>query len=143
MFLLKVSHILVTSHSKLLIILGKILERINYVIYANRISANAIIGEKTKFMHSGLGITIHGNAIIGNNCTIFQNVTIGSKWSGGVCLSEAPIIGDNVMIGSGAVIIGDIKIGNNVIIGSNAVVISDLPDNVVAVGVPAKYNKIK
>lgn len=50
-------------------------------------------------------------------------------------------IGDNVMIGAGAVLLGDLKIGSNVSIGANAVVLQDIPDNCVAVGVPAKYTE--
>ena len=73
--------------------------------------------------------------MIGNNCTIFQGVTIGSVRGpkGGV-----PTIGNNVVICSGAKIIGKVNVGNDVIIGAGAVVVNDIPDNSVAVGVPAK-----
>lgn len=71
--------------------------------------------------------------MIGKNCTIFQCVTIGSIKGEG-----APKIGDNVVISSGAKVIGRVTIGNNVMIGANAVVVHDLPDNAVAGGVPAK-----
>ena len=108
------------------------------VIYSNSISSSCQIGQGTEFMHHGMGTTIHAKAVIGDNCKIFQNVTIGSKWTDGICEDEAPVIGDNVIIGAGAVILGNIKIGNNVIIGANAVVVSDIPDNSIAVGVPAK-----
>lgn len=80
-------------------------------------------------------IVINSSAVIGCNCTIFQGVTIGSKRGpkGGV-----PRIGDNVVLSSGAKVIGKVSIGNNVIIGANAVVVRDIPDNAVAVGIPAK-----
>jgi serine O-acetyltransferase len=55
----------------------------------------------------------------------------------------APIFGDNVDIGAGAKILGNIKIGNNVTIGANAVVLCDVPDNAIAVGVPAKIKQKK
>ena len=73
--------------------------------------------------------------MIGKNCTIFQGVTIGSirGIKGGV-----PTIGDNVIIFAGAKIIGNVKIGNNTVIGANAVVTHNIPDNSVAVGIPAK-----
>lgn len=79
------------------------------------------------------GIIINGNAKIGNNCVIMQNVTIGSTRGKGV-----PTIGDNVLICSGAKIVGNVIVGNNVVIGANAVVIKDVPDNSVVAGVPAK-----
>lgn len=82
-------------------------------------------------------IVVSGSAIIGRNCTILQGVTIGGVRGpkGG-----APIIGDNVVIFAGAKIIGKVKIENNVVIGAGAVVVSDIPDNSVAVGVPAKVS---
>ena len=79
----------------------------------------------------GGGISIsHGHSVeinaqqIGKNLHVFQNVTIGSRNT-----PEKPIIGDNVTIGAGAVVLGKIKIGNNVNIGANAVVVDDVPDN--------------
>ena len=83
--------------------------------------------------HGILGIFISGGAKIGKNCVIFQHVTIGSNTvsdSKGQC---SPVLGDNVYIGAGAKIIGNVKIGNNVRIGANAVVFTDVPDNSVVV----------
>lgn len=97
----------------------------------------ADIGAGTVIGYQGLGIVIHKKCVIGRDCHISQNVTIGGT-SG---LSEVPVLGDNVHIGAGAVVIGPIHIGNNVVIGANAVVNKDLPDNCVAVGVPAKVIK--
>jgi serine O-acetyltransferase len=68
--------------------------------------------------------------------TIYQNVTLGAKSNGGGYAS--PTIGDNVMIGAGVAILGNVNIGNNVLIGANAVVVSDVPDNCTVVGIPAK-----
>lgn len=92
--------------------------------------------ERTCFIRTphrkiGGGISIsHGHSVeinaqqIGKNLHVFQNVTIGSRNT-----PEKPIIGDNVTIGAGAVVLGKIKIGNNVNIGANAVVVDDVPDN--------------
>ena len=77
--------------------------------------------------HGIRGIFISHNAKIGDNCTIFQHVTIGEGKDG------APIIGDNCYIGAGAKIIGKIKIGNNVKIGAGCVVAIDIPDNATVV----------
>lgn len=74
---------------------------------------------------------------MGEGCHISQNVTIGGT-SG---KEGVPIIGNRVFVGAGAVILGPITIGDEVTIGANAVVINDLPNNVVAVGVPAKVIK--
>ncbi|WP_413305751.1 serine acetyltransferase [Bacillus sp. 1P10SD] len=86
------------------------------------------------FDHGLNGIIISHYAKIGNNCRINQRVTIAQDNNKPV----AATIGDNCFIGAGAAIIGDVKIGNNVTIGANAVVIKDIPDNCIAVGVPAK-----
>ena len=86
---------------------------------------------------------VHPKTIIGEDCKIFQGVTIGSKWSNGNCLGEAPHIGNNVMIGAGAVILGDIYIGDNSIIGANAVVNKHVPDYAVVAGVPARILRIE
>lgn len=84
----------------------------------------------------------HPKAVIGEDCKIFQGVTIGSKWSKASCLGEAPRIGNNVMIGAGAVILGNITIGDDSIIGANAVVTHSIPKNSLAVGVPAIIKKL-
>lgn len=122
-------------------ILGAIIERLNMTVFANNVSAKADIGKTTYFMHRGLGCVVHPNSKIGENCVIFHNVTIGSKWSNFVCQGEAPNIGNNVMIGAGAVILGAIKIGDNSIIGANAVVLNDVPENSIAFGVPATIKR--
>lgn len=75
------------------------------------------------FPHGLYGIIVSHNAVIGKNCTILHQVTIGDVHGG------APVIGDNCMIGAGAKLIGGIKIGNNVKIGAGCVVADDVPDN--------------
>ena len=93
------------------------------------------IGEDFHLVHSG-NITIHPATVIGDRCGIMQDVTIGTNMVDG-----APIIGDDVFIGAGARVLGNIRIGNNVNIAANSLVISDIPDNVTAMGVPAKVWK--
>ncbi len=82
------------------------------------------------------GIVIHPDAKIGINCLIFQQVTIGTRNGRGL-----PIIGDHVLIGAGAKILGGVSIGNYSVIGANAVVMTDVPANSIAVGVPAVINR--
>lgn len=98
----------------------------------------AKIGTGSSFGYGGLGVVIHGRAVIGKNCLISQHVTIG----GTSRKYDVPIIGDNVFIGAGAKVLGPVHIGNNVVIGANAVVLTDIPDNSLAVGIPAKVVKI-
>ena len=85
------------------------------------------------FPHSLYGIFISSGATIGKNCVIFQQVTIGSNTLLDSKNVGAPTIGDNVYIGAGAKIIGNIKIGNNVRIGANTTITEDIPDNVTVV----------
>jgi len=97
------------------------------------ISSNALIGPGLYIGHFG-NIFIHSGAKIGRMCNIGQGVTIGTL---GLGKKGAPNIGNNVYIGAGAKVLGDINIGNNARIGANAVVITDIPDNATAVGIPA------
>lgn len=90
--------------------------------------------------HQLNGIFIASTARLGKSVTILQHVTIGgnpSAFDGSAPVSQAAVIGDNVIIGAGAKIIGNVHIGINAVIGANAVVVTDVPANYVAVGVPA------
>ena len=83
-----------------------------------------------------MGIVIGETTTIGNNCTIYHGVTLGG--TGKDKYKRHPDIGDNVIIGCGAKVLGPIKIGNNVKIGANSVVLKEVPDNSTVVGVPGK-----
>lgn len=104
------------------------------VKYGVFMSKNAQIGKKLKVEHFN-GLVIGSGAIIGDNCTLYQQVTIGQKDN------EYPIIGNNVVVYAGAKMVGRIKVGDNATIGANAVVIHDVPEYGVAVGVPARVIK--
>lgn len=101
--------------------------------YNCRIPFEAVLGEGTRLGYGGIGTVIHPDSVVGKNCIIAQNVTLGSRAGG----NGTPIIGDNVWISPGAKCFGG-KIGNNVIVGANAVVLKEIPDNSVVAGVPAK-----
>jgi serine O-acetyltransferase len=102
------------------------------VVTGADIPLNCTIGGGLLLPHPN-GVVIHPDAIIGPNCLIFQQVTIGSVEG-----SRAPIIGGHVDIGAGAKILGTVNIGDNVLIGANSVVLNDIKDNVTVVGIPAK-----
>lgn len=114
--------------------LARIIEILEQVIYQNSISTMAEIGDGTVFFHHGLGCVVHRNAKIGAGCNIFSNVVIGNKWHNGVNEGGSPIIGDHVMIGAGAVILGEVTVGDNSIIGANAVITKDVPAGTLVVG---------
>ena len=103
------------------------------------------LGGGTVFYHHGVGCVVHELCTIGKNCKIFGNVTIGCKWSGGDRPGLPPSVGNDVLIGAGAVILGDIHIGDHTIIGANAVVITDVPAYCVVAGNPARVirNQVK
>lgn len=96
--------------------------------------ARTEIGSGFYIGHVGL-LIIHPEAVIGHSCSLAHDVTIGTLGAGKM---GVPVIGDNVMVASGARILGPIRVGANVKIGANAVVITDIPDNATAVGVPAR-----
>ena len=103
---------------------------------------------KNLFIDHGMGVVIGETSEIGNNVTIYHAVTLGG--SSPSIDSERqrhekrhPTIGDDVVIGSGAQIIGPIKVGNNSRIAANAVVVKDVPDNATMVGIPAKAVKLE
>ncbi len=84
----------------------------------------------------GMGVVIGETAEIGDNCTLYQGVTLGG--TGKDVGKRHPTLGDNVLVGAGAKVLGPFKIGDNSKIAANAVVLDEIPDNCTAVGIPAK-----
>lgn len=97
--------------------------------------------KKKTIFHHPIGIVIGFKVELGNNCQIFQNVTIGTKDTQNFKEGRYPKIGNNVIIYPNSIIIGDITIGDNVIIGAGSIVLNDIPSNVVVAGSPAKIKK--
>lgn len=97
------------------------------------------IGKAIRIGHP-MGIIMGETVEIGDNCTIMQNVTIGKK---NILNKQEsfPIIGNNVIIGAGACVLGNIKMSDHNVIGENAVVLTDIEENSVYAGVPAKRVK--
>lgn len=117
--------------------LRRLLLKVRYYVIHNRygcfIPPRLALPQSTVFPHGLYGIFISERAKIGAGCTIFQYVTIGSNTLADSAGGGAPVIGDNVYIGAGAKIIGNVHVGNNVRIGANAVVTKDVPDNATVV----------
>ena len=88
----------------------------------------------------GSGVVIGETAEIGDNCTLYQGVTLGG--TGKDTGKRHPTLGDNVMVGSGAKVLGPFKVGSGAKIASNAVVLEEVPANATAVGVPARVVRI-
>jgi len=103
------------------------------VVAGIELPCEAQVGRNFVIDHFG-GIVVSGYARFGDNCRIRNGVVVGLAR---VSEPIAPVIGDNVDIGAGAKVLGNIRIGNNVAIGANAVVIRDVPDDHIAIGVPA------
>lgn len=96
------------------------------------INQGAVFETRPELPHGLNGIIVHMRAKFGKNATIYQQVTVGSMKGG------TPQFGDNVVLGTGCVILGGVKIGNNVKIGANAVVVKDIPDNSTVVPQPVR-----
>lgn len=97
------------------------------------IHPGAIVSDDV-FIDHGMGVVIGETAIVGSNVVIYHGVTLGG--TGKDTGKRHPTIGDNVMIGAGTKILGNIKIGNNVKIGANAVVLKDIMNDTTYVGIP-------
>lgn len=95
----------------------------------------ATIGRRF-FIDHGTGVVIGETTEIGDDCTIYQGVTLGG--TGKDTGKRHPTLGHHVMVGSGAKVLGPITIGNHVRIAAGAVVLTDIPDNCTAVGIPAR-----
>jgi len=104
------------------------------------IHPGATIG-KGLFIDHGAGVVIGETAEIGDNCTIYQGVTLGG--TGKDVGKRHPTLGDNVMVGAGAKVLGPFKVGSNSKIAANAVVLEEIPEDSTAVGIPARVVRKK
>ena len=113
---------------------AKSISYLNRVLFGGWIPSSAEIGENFKCGYGGIGVVIHNDTKIGNNCVIAQNVTIGRKFRD----EKVPVIGNDVYIGANSVVFGEITIGNNVIIGAGIIVDKYVPDNSTVFGNPMR-----
>lgn len=120
---------------KKLYLLGRVMSQIGRFLTGIEIHPGAVIGKRF-FIDHGMGVVIGETAEVGNDVTIYQGVTLG-----GVSLNKGkrhPTIEDNVVIGSGAKVLGSFTVHNGAKIGSNSVVVKEVPENATVVGIPGK-----
>ncbi|MBF0427896.1 MAG: serine O-acetyltransferase [Magnetococcales bacterium] len=116
-------------------LLARFLSNLTRFFTGIEIHPAALIGERF-FIDHGMGVVIGETTHIGDNVTLYHGVTLGgTSWDPG---KRHPTLGNGVVVGAGAKILGPITIGDNVRVGSNAVVVSDVPPNTTVVGVPGR-----
>lgn len=131
----RINHFLYTHK---LYFLARLLSQISRFLTGIEIHPGATIGNRL-FIDHGMGIVIGETAEVGDNCTIYHQVTLGG--TGKDRGKRHPTIKNNVMLGAGSKLLGPIIIENNVKIGANAVVLENIEANSTAVGMPAKVVK--
>jgi len=121
-------------------VLPRLLSHIGRFLTGIEIHPAASIGAGFVIDH-GMGVVIGETTEVGENCLLYQGVTLGG--TGKEKGKRHPTLGNNVVVGSGAKILGAIKVGNNVIIGANSVILKPVPDNSICVGVPGRITRKK
>ena len=124
---------------KLCSLVYRILYKFIQIVTGIELPCEVDVGRNFVIDHFG-GIVVSGYAKFGDDCRIRNGVVVGLAHAADPC---APVIGNNVDIGAGAKVLGRIRIGNNVRIGANAVVVRDVPDDSIAVGVPAVVKPLR
>ncbi len=115
--------------------IARVLSHVGRWFTGIEIHPGATIGRRF-FIDHGMGVVIGETAQIGDDCTLYHGVTLGgTSWKSG---KRHPTLGNNVVVGAGAKVLGPIVIGNDVRVGSNAVVLKDVPDNSTVVGIPGR-----
>ncbi len=124
---------------------ARIVKTLNYLAHRALLPAEAIVGEHLILEHYALGIVMHPNVTIGNDCRIYHHVTIAGEMA--IDAPERVVIGDRVTIGVNAVILPrlcrGLTIGDDAIIGAGAVVTTNVPPRAIVVGVPGKVVRIR
>ncbi|MGB4504285.1 MAG: serine O-acetyltransferase [Syntrophaceticus sp.] len=121
-----------------MVLIPRMISQLNRFLTGIEIHPGAKIGDGL-FIDHGMGVVIGETAEIGDNVTLYQGVTLGG--TGKEKGKRHPTVGNNVVVSSGAKVLGSLKIGDNVKIGAGSVVLRDVPDNCTVVGVPGKVVK--
>lgn len=134
-FFYRIAHFLNNLH---LYFLARLISQLTRFFTGIEIHPGAIIG-KGLFIDHGMGVVIGETTIIKDDVKMYHGVTLGGR--GSTPGKRHPTIGNNVEIGAGAKVLGNIEIGDNVKVGANAVVLKDVPTNHLAIGIPAKIRE--
>jgi serine O-acetyltransferase len=116
-------------------LLPRLLSHLGRLFTGIEIHPGATIG-KGVFIDHGMGVVIGETAIVGDYCLIYQNVTLGG--TGKQTGKRHPTLGNNVVVGAGAKVLGNIYIGNNVRVGAGSIVLRDVPSDCTVVGIPGR-----
>ena len=122
--------------------LARFWAHIGRLVTGIEIHPQARIG-RNLFIDHGMGVVIGQTATVGNNVTIYHGVTLGGKGGDAAGSKRHPDIGDNVVIGAGAQVLGAITVGDDAAVGANAVVTSNVPPCVIVTGIPARITGTK
>lgn len=116
-------------------LIGRLISHVGRFLTGIEIHPGARIGKRF-FIDHGMGVVIGETSEIGDNVTLYHGVTLGgTTWKK---IKRHPTIGNNVVVGVGAKILGPVKIGDNTKIGANSVVVNEIPPNSIVVGIPGK-----
>lgn len=126
----KINHFLYKKH---LYFISRLLSQLARFLTGIEIHPGAVIGRRL-FIDHGMGIVIGETSIIGDDCTIYHGVTLGG--TGKEKKKRHPTLKNNIIVGCGAKVLGNIVISDNVKIGANSVVLKDVPKNSTVVGIP-------
>ena len=127
-------------YKKKMFFLARLISQLARFFTGIEIHPGAVLGNGILIDH-GMGVIIGETAVVGDRITIYHGTTLGGTGNE-KGIKRHPTVGNNVMIGSGAKVLGNINIGSNSKIGANAVVLNDVPEGATVVGIPAKVVKI-
>lgn len=136
-FFYRIAHFLNNLH---LYFLARLISQITRFFTGIEIHPGATIGSGL-FIDHGMGVVIGETTIIKDDVKMYHGVTLGGR--GNSVGKRHPTIGNNVEIGAGAKVLGNIELGDNVKVGANAIVLQDVPNNHVAVGIPARIKEAR
>lgn len=137
LFFYRIHHFLWLMHFKTL---ARFLSQIARFLTEIEIHPGATIGKRL-FIDHGMGTVIGETTIIGDDCTLYQGVTLGGVGTGEYQKKRHPTLNDNVTVFSGAKVIGNVIIGKNSVIAAMAVVLKDIPEDCTVAGIPAQIVK--